>query len=158
MCSIIEDICSDDVADASSVRANNDMESFMKSVLTYQYEFISIDNSLLVNKGERVIDHVSKIYGDQIEALRRDKLIERIANLENSDWQLADGVRARMINGILKHQDINYYSYDINTRCFDKFISKNRNYPALVYYSVNNHMYIVRKKKEAESLRESEGY
>ena len=43
---IIEDIFIDDVADASSVRANNEMDSFMKSVLPYQYEFIPSDNSL----------------------------------------------------------------------------------------------------------------
>ena len=49
---------------------------------------------------------------------------------------------------------MNYYSYDSNARCFDKFISKNRNYPALVYYSLNNHMYIVRERKEAQSLIE----
>ena len=73
MQSIIEYIFVDDVADASSVRANNEMDSFMKSVLPYQYEFIPSDNSLLVNEGECVIDQVSKIYGDQIKALRREK-------------------------------------------------------------------------------------
>jgi hypothetical protein len=31
-------------------------------------------------------------------------------------------------------------------------MSKNGNYPALVYYSVNNHMYTVRERKEAQSL------
>ena len=66
----------------------------------------------------------------------------------------ADGVGARTINGILKKHDLSYYSYDINTRCFDGFISKNRNYPALVYYSVNKHICIVRERKEAQSLIE----
>ena len=129
MHSIIEYIFIDNVADASSVRADNEMDSVMKSVLPYQYEFIPSDNSLLVKEGECVIDQVSKINGDQIKALRREKLIERIANLENSYWQLADGVRARTINGILKSHDISCYSYDINTRCFDKYISRNRHYP-----------------------------
>ena len=36
MQSVIEDIFIDDAADASSVRANNEMDSFMKSVLPYQ--------------------------------------------------------------------------------------------------------------------------
>jgi hypothetical protein len=81
---IIEDIFIDDVADASSVRANNEIDSFMKSVLPYQYVFIPSDNSLSVHEGECVIDQVSKIYGDQIKALRREKLIERNANLKNS--------------------------------------------------------------------------
>ena len=64
------------------------------------------------------------------------------------DWRLVDGVRARTINCILKSHEISYYSYDIHTRCVDKFISKNRNYPALAYYSVNNHMYIVRERNK----------
>ena len=43
-------------------------------------------------------------------------------------------------------------SYGINARCFENFISKNGNYPAPVYYSVNNHIYIVRERKKAQSL------
>ena len=39
-----------DIADASSVRANNEMVSFMKSVLPYQHEFITNDNKLLETK------------------------------------------------------------------------------------------------------------
>ena len=64
MHSIIEDIFIDDVADASSGRANNEIDSFMKSVLPYQYELIPSDNILLVNEGECVIDQVSETYGD----------------------------------------------------------------------------------------------
>ena len=75
----MEDIFIYDVADASSVRANNEMDSYMKSVLPYQYGFIPSDNSLLVDEGECVIDQVSKIYGDQIKALRREKMIEGFA-------------------------------------------------------------------------------
>ena len=67
---------------------------------------------------------------------------------------MADGVRARTINSILKSYDISYYSYDINTNSFDKYITKNKNYPALIYYSVNNHMYIARDKFKAKSLVE----
>ena len=87
-------------------------------------------------------------------------MIKRIYDAEKAytgihscpDWRLVDGVRARTINGILKSQDVSYYSYSINNRCFDKFISENHNYPALVYYSMNNHMCIVRERKEAQSL------
>ena len=61
MQTIIEDIFIDDVADASSVRANNDMGSFMKSVLPYQYAFLPSDNNVLVNEGEFVMNPVGKI-------------------------------------------------------------------------------------------------
>ena len=62
------------------------------------------------------------------------------------DWRLADGVRARTINSIWESHDTSYYSYDINHHCFDKHISKSHNYPAIIYYAVNNHMYIVRDR------------
>ena len=124
----------------------------MTSVLPYQYEFIPNDTSLFENEGECVVDQISKSYGDQIKALRPENLIQRIYDAEEAstgvhsdpDRRLVDGVRARTINGILKSPDISYYSYDIHTRCYDKFISKNRDYPALVYYSAHNHTYIVR--------------
>ena len=37
-------------------------------------------------------------------------------------------------------------------------LQKNKNYPALIYYSVNNHMYIVRDKFKAKGLVEKAKY
>ena len=160
----VDDVFIDDVVQASN--GNSEMDSFMRSVLPFQYEFIPMDNSLLEKDGECVIDQISKLYGEKIKGLQRDKLIQKVKEIEKSycsldsgvvgydNWKLADGVRARTINSILKSYDISYYSYDINTNCFDKYITKNKNYPALIYYSVNNHMYIVRDKFKAKSLVE----
>ena len=70
---IVDDTFIHEVVDASSVVKKNEMDSFMKSVLPYHYEFIPIDNSLLENEGECVIDQISKTYGDKIKGLRREK-------------------------------------------------------------------------------------
>jgi hypothetical protein len=49
------------------------------------------------------------------------------------------------------------YAYDINNECFLKNISKNENHKALIYSSINNHMYLVReeyKKSLVEKAKE----
>ena len=45
-----------------------------------------------------------------------------------------------------------YYSDDILNKCFAKHISNSRDYPCLVYYAANNHMYWVGDKDKALSL------
>ena len=67
------------------------------------------------------------------------------------NWKLEDGVRTSTLNAILKTNNVSYYSFDILNKCFDKNISS-RNYPCLVYYAVNNHVYWVGDKDKALSL------
>ena len=62
MHSLIEDTLIDDVVDTSSIKAKNEIDSFMNSIKPYHYEFIPNDTSLLENEGECVIDQISKIY------------------------------------------------------------------------------------------------
>jgi hypothetical protein len=71
---------------------------------------------------------------------------------DESEWHIEDGVRTSTLNQILKQHDISYYTFDVCNNCFDKYISRSQNYPALVYYSVNNHMYWIGDKKKALSL------
>ena len=88
--------------------------------------------------------------------------MKKIANLEKSyysntyivfypNWQVADAVRTSTISTTFKSYDISSYSYDISNLIL---FSKNGNYPALAYYSVNTHMYVVRREKKVESLIE----
>ncbi|MFN9957902.1 MAG: hypothetical protein ACK55I_32755, partial [bacterium] len=64
-------------------------------------------------------------------------------------WKLEDGVTSKMLYEICKILDISHYSYDITNKCFLKYVSKNKNCPALVYYCVNAHMYWIENKEEA---------
>ena len=70
-------------------------------------------------------------------------------------WEISQGVRAQTLNSILRANDVSYHSFDIMSKCFDKYISKHRNYPSLVYYAVNNHMYYVGDHAAAMSLIQS---
>ena len=68
------------------------------------------------------------------------------------NWKLEEGIRTSTLNAILKKHNISYYSFDIANKCFDKNISNSKNYPCLVYYAVNNHMYWVGDKDKALPL------
>ncbi len=51
------------------------------------------------------------------------------------------GITPVFLEFICKFYDIPHYAYDINNECFMKYISKNQNHKALIYYSINNNMY-----------------
>ena len=57
-----------------------------------------------------------------------------------------------MLKEICKREDISHYCFDITRKCFSKSISKHRNYPALIYYCINNHMYWISNRDEANKL------
>ena len=79
--------------------------------------------------------------------------IEGIEDDSDSEaWTIKDGVSPDMLKQICERLDISHYCFDITRKCFSKSISKNRNYPALIYYCINNHMYWISNRDEANSL------
>ena len=57
-----------------------------------------------------------------------------------------------MLKQICMREDISHYCFDITRKCFSKHVSKHRNYPSLVYYCINNHMYWISNKETAYNL------
>ena len=87
----------------------------------------------------------------EISAL--DRGIEGIEDDDRPNaWCISHGVSPDMLMKICEHFDISHYCFDITRQCFRKYISKNRNYKALIYYSINNHMYLITNEDEAVSL------
>jgi hypothetical protein len=146
----------------------HESKALMREAFNVEYSFIPADDKHLKTPAFCVPDQIDAIYGNLNKKLSRDNFIKQCHNIENKNrsidndlnygtdevnqWKIEDGVRTSTLNQILKSHDISYYTYDVCNNCFDKYISKNQNYPALVYYSVNNHMYWIGDQKKALAL------
>ena len=85
-----------------------------------------------------------KIHGDTYLECAKITFGKQIK--EYDSWRLFDGITPLFLEYICKKYDISHYAYDITNKCFMKYISKNRNHPALVYYAINDHMYLVKEE------------
>ena len=143
------------------------------------YDFIPEDTTKLLNNDQCTVDNFLGTYQPLIKKLSYKKFIElcyQSQNIQNPNtktksrldyglddeddddndiWKISDGVSPKMMHYICKHFDIGHYCFDINKACYLRYESKNRNYPALVYYAVNNHMYHITNKTVVKSLIET---
>ena len=165
------------VSSERSFTATSENSQFMKGASNVEYSFIPADTSLLKNEGFCVLDQFIGIYGPMIKHLTNEHFIKmcyqvrgevqpekkKISELDigiegiddDSDeeaWNIKDGVSPEMLKKICEIEDISHYCFDITRKCFSKYVSIHRNYPALIYYCVNNHMYWISDKETADSL------
>jgi hypothetical protein len=160
-----------------SFKASSENDQLMKAAAPVDYSFVPADTSLLKNNGFCVLDQFLGIYEPLIKHLNKDAFIDLcyqvrgeqrpakkiisaldvgIEGIEDGSdseaWTIKDGVSPDMLKQICERLDISHYCFDITRKCFSKSISKNRNYPALIYYCINNHMYWISNRDEANSL------
>ena len=119
----------------------------MSASKPYEYYFIEEDTSKLKYKGECVIDNMIGIYAPLIKNFE-EKFNKYCDEVEKND----SAKTSLQIKRVCERLDISMYAYDLSQHCFMKNVSKNMNYPALVYYAINNHMYLVTDKDKVLSL------
>lgn len=71
---------------------------------------------------------------------------------DNKTWKPEDGVSSACIQWFCQQKNISHYGYDILNKCYIKNKSTNRNYSALCYYNINDHMYLITDKALRESM------
>ncbi len=64
-------------------------------------------------------------------------------NQYNVNWTVENGISPRCVNSICEKYDIAHYVFDISKNKCIKNISNNTNHKALIYFAVNNHMYLI---------------
>ena len=176
----LNDIYNLNIVDTSIFESASPETMPMREYEPIIYNFIPSDDKLLINPGFCVPDQFVGTYSKYIKKLTLDYFIDLcykvrgesrtetkqislldvdIKDDEDDDnlikrWELQDGVTPKMITDICKILNISTYAYDITQKCFLKHISPNRNYPAFIYYAVNNHCYHITNKNAAKSLIE----
>jgi 5-methylcytosine-specific restriction protein A len=165
------------VTPASKYVASSEAKVMMKAVKPVTYDFIPNDEKYNENDGFCVVNTFLGVYSPLIKSLNMDKFIDLCYNVrgeskneekqvslldvgisdEDDDndtkkWKISDGVTSEMLYKICEKLDISHYAFDITKKCFLKYVSINQNYPALVYYCVNGHMYYISDKQSAYKL------
>jgi 5-methylcytosine-specific restriction enzyme A len=97
--------------------------------------------------------------------LTRDKFIDLCKEYyknKNQCWSLEHGITPQCVNSICEKYDITHYCLDVHKSVIIKSLSKNQNHKALIYFSVNNHMYLIldseMRKSLVETVKEKENF
>ena len=130
---------------------------FLTSGSPIEYNFTTQEKEFLKNTGFCVEDNLLGIYSNLIKKFTFDNIVSIATEFYkklNIVWNRAMGYSTDCIIHICQHYDISCYAYDIMNVCFKKNVCKSRHYPALFFYAVNNHMYLVKDENQCKSLTE----
>ena len=69
-------------------------------------------------------------------------------------WTPEKGITPACLQYICEKYNITHYAYDITNQCFLKHVAKKYNYPALAYYAIGNHQYLIKDTKKIKTMVE----
>jgi 5-methylcytosine-specific restriction enzyme A len=160
---IVLEITITSVVERENTRVSKE-DNAMKNATPLMYNCISEYREFLQNTGTCVVDNFIGMYGEELK-LTRDKFIDMCKeyyNNKNQCWSVEHGITPQCVNSICEKYDITHYCLDVHKSIIIKNISKNRNYKSLIYFSVNNHMYLimddVMRKSLVETVKEKENW
>jgi 5-methylcytosine-specific restriction enzyme A len=139
-------------------------DNAMKNATPLMYNCIDEYQEFLQNTGTCVVDNFIGMYGEKLK-LSRDKFIDMCKEYyknKNQCWSLEHGITPQCVNSICEKYDITHYCLDVHKSVIIKSLSKNQNHKALIYFSVNNHMYLIldseMRKSLVETVKEKENF
>jgi 5-methylcytosine-specific restriction enzyme A len=160
---IVEEIIITSIVDKESTTILKE-DNAMKNATPLMYNCISEYREFLQNTGTCVVDNFIGMYGEKLK-LTRDKFIDMCKeyyNNKNQCWSVEHGITPQCVNSICEKYDITHYCLDVHKSVIIKSLSKNQNHKALIYFSVNNHMYLimddVMRKSLVETVKEKENW
>jgi hypothetical protein len=160
---IVEEIIIISIVDKESTTILKE-DNAMKNATPLMYNCIDEYQEFLQNTGTCVVDNFIGMYGEKLK-LTRDKFIDMCKeyyNNKNQCWSLEHGITPQCVNSICEKYDITHYCLDVHKSVIIKSLSKNQNHKALIYFSVNNHMYLimddVMRKSLIETVKEKENW
>ena len=160
---IVEEIIITSIVDKESTTIPKE-DNAMKNATPLMYNCISEYQEFLQNTGTCVVDNFIGMYGEKLK-LTRDKFIDMCKeyyNNKNQCWSVEHGITPQCVNSICEKYDITHYCLDVHKSVIIKNLSKNQNHKALIYFSVNNHMYLimddVMRKSLVETVKEKENW
>ena len=120
---------------------NNDKELKQAQAKLKQYE-----NEYNKTQHEYYIDEINdlKEYIDNIKTYESPNK-KPVYNIDNA-------FTPAFIDYFCKTYGISHYAYDVNKTCFMKYVHKNQNHRALIYYAMNNHMYLIKNQDLVKSM------
>ena len=128
-----------------------DIENF--KIQIEHYEKLIIDHPKNKDAYMHIINNINYEI-DKIKAQMENEKTNFMHQYNNNTYNIKNAFTPKFVDYFCRHYDISHYVYDINDKCFMKYVSKNRNYDALCYYAMNNHMYLIKDKTLVKSLVE----
>ena len=138
-----------DFVDETRVTASAPSTMFLKLASPMNYTFTTEERKFLNNEGTCVEDNLLGIYNPLIKSFT----LESIRKIESTfydinfiNWTPDMGYSSDAILKICQNYKISMYAYDIMNTCFLEHVveQSKHNYPALFFYAINNHMYLVK--------------
>ena len=93
------------------------------------------------------------LYKDEERLVRLDASSASFGKTTKIAEMADDCITPMMIMEWCKKHNISCYMFDIKNKLFDKYVAKYRNYPPLVCYIADGHIYLVENKDIIESIR-----
>ena len=130
---------------------------FLKAASPIEYNFTTHEKKFINNNGFCVEDNLLGIYSPLIKKFTFKAIVEissEFYKLKNIEWDREMGYSTECIMHLCQHFKISAYAFDIMGNAFLKHITPNNNYPALFFYAMNNHMYLIKDIDQCKSLCE----